>query len=100
VRVLVNDDVVLERTIPLRGGLGPKVHAHLAGLAIGRSSEVGVVGAAVILDGDLDAVVTLATSCNLGVLEVVRLLSEAVLVRDVVDGVGEVEGIGGSGVLI
>lgn len=80
VSVLVSDNVILECAIAVGGGVGPSEHAHLTGLAVGRSRKVGVVGARRILDGDLDAVVLGATLAVVVLLEVVRDFVESVTV--------------------
>lgn len=117
VGVLVDDDVVLEVTITV--GLSanrssgrvprnvvsktysepvPEVHPHLTGLAIRGSSEVGVVEPSSVLDGDLDTIVAASTLSEVVGLEVVRGLGEAVEVPDVVEHVGDIEGVDTGGV--
>ena len=65
----------------------------MAALAVGGRLEVGVVGAGRVLDGDSDAVIALAALAEVVGLEVERGLGEAVLVRDVVQRVDDVEGV-------
>ena len=80
---LVRDNVVLEGTVPLRGAEGPGVHAALSSLAIRGSSEVGVVGAGDVLNGELDGVTLLSTFAKVLLLEVEGSLGEAITVSDI-----------------
>ena len=95
----MDDNVVLEGAIAIRVGDVENEHLHEAGLAIGGSRHVSVVGAAGVLDGDLNTIVGLGTpGVEVSVLEVERLLRETVAVGDIVDGVDNEESIGTSGV--
>jgi hypothetical protein len=96
----VNNDVILERTIPTWGSKIPRIHPHLTWLTIRWSRKICVVGAGPVLDGDFDAIIPLPTRSNLGMLEVVCLLSEAVLVRDVMQRVRDVERIHDGKILV
>ena len=98
--VLVDDNTGLEVTITGWLGGSPGVHSHAAVLAIWGSSEVGVVGARAVLsvaDGEVVALTSLAVVVH---LEVTGLLSETESVENVVVGVGGVEQLGDSKVLV
>jgi hypothetical protein len=97
---LVNNDVVLERTVATRVGDRPKVHAHTAGGTVRGCGEVGVVGTGGVLDRDGHAIVALASSKSVVLLEVEGGLGETVLVGDVVDRVDNVEGVNDGSVLL
>lgn len=90
----MSNDVVLKGTVSLRFGEVPQIHPHRTTLAVGWSVEIGIVGARAILDEDSDAVVADAALAEVVVLEVEGGLGETVLVRDVVDGVDDVERVG------
>ena len=98
VRVLVRDDVVLERAVAVGARQVPDEHAHVPALAVWGRREVRVVGPRAVLDGDRDAVVALAALAEVVVLEVERGLGEAVLVLDVVHRVHDVERVDACGV--
>lgn len=98
VRVLVDDDTGLEGAVTVGGGLGPDVHSHAAGLAIGGSGKVGVVGAGAVLgvqDGKVAAGASLALVVD---LEVTGRLVETEGVEQVVVLVASEEQLGDRGV--
>jgi hypothetical protein len=68
----MNNNVVLEITISARVRVCPCVHMNLGRLAVGRGSEVGVVGPRSVLSIELNAVVAFSTFVAIVVLEVVR----------------------------
>ena len=63
-------------------------------------SKVGVVHSTIVLYGDGNTVLTLATLAKVVVLEVECAFGEAVKVGSVVNRVYNVEGVGGSGSLV
>jgi hypothetical protein len=91
VGILVDDDAGLEAAVADRGALGPQVHAHPAGLAVGRRAEIGIVGGETVLGIDNGKVAALATLAVVAGLEVVRRLGEPKLVQQVVVCVHGVE---------
>lgn len=91
VSVLVEDDAGLKGSVALWGGFGPHVHAHAAGLAVGRGGEVGIVGAGTVLGAEDGKVVALAAKTGVVDLEVVGGLGEAERVQQIVVHVDSVE---------
>ena len=89
----MNDNIVLEGTIPVGTGKVPQEHPHPSALTIGGSSEVSVVGEGGILNTDGDTVVATSTLSEVVGLEVETSFGETVTVGDIVDGVGNVEGV-------
>jgi hypothetical protein len=63
--------------------VSPKVHTHLAGLAISRGGEVRIVGSSGVLNGDLNTVGLRTALTKVALLEVVRRLGESVPVLHV-----------------
>lgn len=63
-----------------------------------RRSEIGVISTSRVLNRDSDTIVASRTLAKVVVLEVVGLLSEPVSIRDVVDGVDNIEGIDAGGI--
>jgi hypothetical protein len=96
----VDDNTCLEAGVALRSGSIPDVHAHARLLAIGRSGEVGVVGARAILGVQDDIVGATATSTVVVDLEVTGSLVEAEGVEQVVVGVRGVEQLGDGSVYV
>ena len=100
VSVLVDDNTGFEAGVAVGGGSVPDVHAHARLLAIGRSGEVGVVGARAVLGVQDDIVGTTATSTVVVDLEVTSNLVEAEGVEQVVVGVRGVEQLGDGSVYV
>jgi hypothetical protein len=78
--VLVRNNIVLEGAVTVGGSVRPGVHAHLARLAIGGGSKVGVVSAGRVLNGNLNTVVLSTALAVVVLLEVVGRLVKAVAV--------------------
>lgn len=100
VRVLVDDDTGLEGAVTVGGGLGPDVHSHASGRAIGGSGKVGIVGAGAVLgveDGEIAAGASLALVAD---LEVTGLLVESEGVEEIVVLVAGEEELSDRGVAV
>lgn len=96
--VFVDDNAGLEAAVTVGSRSGPGVHAHAAGLAIGRSSKVGVVGTRAVLGVQDNEVVATAALVVVVELKVSCLLGETERVEKVVEGVGGVEELSNGGV--
>ena len=100
VAVLVDDDAVVQVTIPCGTYLVAREHLHPRPPAIRGSGEVRIAGAAPVLSFRLHVVTALAPIIEVIDLEVAASLVEAVLVLHVVDDVVPVEEVGNRGALV
>lgn len=100
VGVLVEDNAGLKGGVALWGGLGPHVHAHAAGLAVGRGGKVGIVGAGAVLGAEDGEVITFAAKTGVVDLEVIGGFGKSEGVQEVVVHVDSVEQLGRGRVIV
>lgn len=119
VSILMDDDIVLHRTVAVRVGQVPNEHAAHAtpatvlqdksgavtrmngsGYILGRCGEVGIVDAALVMHRYNDTVILLSTFIEIVHLEVEIYFGKAVTVGNVVDSIGNIERINASSILI
>ena len=100
VTVFVDDDTVVEITIPHWACLIPQEHLHAGIAAIGRRGEIGVVHTAAVLRLGIDRITAHTITAKIVLLEIPGELVEAVRVEDIVDEVVPVEEVGDRRILV
>ena len=101
--IFVDDDAVVQVTIPVWVGIVPAEHLHPGGRTVRRSTKVGIVHPRAILGVGLDWVSWLGRRSSLAIiilLEIAGLFVEAVLVGNIMDEVVPVKEIGNRSVKI
>jgi len=94
----MDNDSSLQVTVPIRRSSIPEIHPAATVLTVRWGHEIGIVVTAAIVGVGNDAVVLLATSAKVVLLEIARWLIEPVTVVEIMNHVGGIEQLGDSGV--